>query len=373
MTRSEACTVPPSPAYSCTVPATPTPLPTRPQRRRGNTRFRKSRVFTNRPPRQRPSRLAAKRRVVLLGPFGEPLTTPTGVGLEMPFRFSTKYQDAETGLLYYGYRYYDPITGRWPSRDPSAEEGGINLYGAMGNAPVNYIDCLGLEWFRPFRTGKARSDVGGDCGDTVRDLAKKLRLDPAEYKKWLKPAYAFSDPLPSSVDAKLTKPSVFTVPNTVVVSYGDTRPNLFAGLKNSTTGVIDNLKEVASDYAKEGYSISHLANTGTNGTDLSLIQAALGGEDVVIWAHGGHGSLEGLGVNSNATLGWITALNIKQNHKFSEVILYACYQGNRSNDWLTLIAPGGHLRAWTGLLKAGRNSDLLGGTNYEDLQTWTKK
>jgi len=38
-----------------------------------------------------------------------------------PFRFSTKYQDDETGLLYYGYRYCDPNTGRWNSRDPIAE------------------------------------------------------------------------------------------------------------------------------------------------------------------------------------------------------------------------------------------------------------
>ena len=30
-----------------------------------------------------------------------------------PFRFSTKYQDDETDLLYYGYRYYDASKGRW--------------------------------------------------------------------------------------------------------------------------------------------------------------------------------------------------------------------------------------------------------------------
>jgi RHS repeat-associated protein len=35
-----------------------------------------------------------------------------------PFRFSTKYQDDETDLLYYGYRYYNAGTGRWLSRDP---------------------------------------------------------------------------------------------------------------------------------------------------------------------------------------------------------------------------------------------------------------
>jgi hypothetical protein len=47
-------------------------------------------------------------------------------------------------LAYYGYRYYDPKTGRWPSRDPIEEEGGINLYGFVGNDPVGRIDKFGL-------------------------------------------------------------------------------------------------------------------------------------------------------------------------------------------------------------------------------------
>ena len=42
-------------------------------------------------------------------------------------RFSTKYYDAETDLYYYGYRYYSPSLGRWISRDPIEEEGGLNL------------------------------------------------------------------------------------------------------------------------------------------------------------------------------------------------------------------------------------------------------
>jgi RHS repeat-associated protein len=44
------------------------------------------------------------------------------------FGFSTKYEDVETGLLYYGYRYYDPVTGRWPSRDPLGDEAFFNQY-----------------------------------------------------------------------------------------------------------------------------------------------------------------------------------------------------------------------------------------------------
>jgi len=45
------------------------------------------------------------------------------------FRFSTKYHDDETGLYYYGYRYYKPQLGRWPSRDPIGEVGSHVLLG----------------------------------------------------------------------------------------------------------------------------------------------------------------------------------------------------------------------------------------------------
>ncbi|MCH8541890.1 MAG: RHS repeat-associated core domain-containing protein [Opitutales bacterium] len=48
-------------------------------------------------------------------------------------------------VSYYGFRYYDPETGRWPNRDPIEEEGGLNLYGFVGNDGVNAWDVLGLQ------------------------------------------------------------------------------------------------------------------------------------------------------------------------------------------------------------------------------------
>jgi len=57
------------------------------------------------------------------GPFGELIRATGPMAKVNPFRFSTKYQDEETGLVYYGYRYYDPGTGRWPNRDPLGEPG----------------------------------------------------------------------------------------------------------------------------------------------------------------------------------------------------------------------------------------------------------
>ena len=46
----------------------------------------------------------------------------------------------------YGYRYYDPLTGRWPNRDPIEEDGGDNLYGFVGNDGVDRWDPIGLRW-----------------------------------------------------------------------------------------------------------------------------------------------------------------------------------------------------------------------------------
>ena len=62
-----------------------------------------------------------------------------------PFRFSTKFTDNETGLVYYGRRYYCPSQGRFLGRDPIDERGGLNLFGFVGNNPVNRWDYLGME------------------------------------------------------------------------------------------------------------------------------------------------------------------------------------------------------------------------------------
>jgi len=79
------------------------------------------------------------------GPFGELLHAEGGMALLNPFRFSTKFQDDETGLLYYGHRYLSTSTGRWLSRDPIAERGGDNLYSVVCNDTINALDRLGQE------------------------------------------------------------------------------------------------------------------------------------------------------------------------------------------------------------------------------------
>jgi RHS repeat-associated protein len=72
-----------------------------------------------------------------------------------PFRFSTKYTDEDTDLVYYGLRYYNPKIGRFINRDPIGESGGINLNAFVSNNPVNSYDYLGL--------------TGEDCDEEEED------------------------------------------------------------------------------------------------------------------------------------------------------------------------------------------------------------
>ena len=87
----------------------------------------------------RTSRVRSKPRISIGGPFGEVIKI-TGTASGLPFRFSTKYQDDETGLLFYGYRYYQLGTGHWSSRDPLEEQAGMNLYECVHNNPICSID-----------------------------------------------------------------------------------------------------------------------------------------------------------------------------------------------------------------------------------------
>jgi RHS repeat-associated protein len=118
-----------------------------------------------------------------------------------PFRFSTKYQDDETDLIYYGYRYYNASMGRWLSTDPivadlafadqqpdltedveEAERNTGDLLGFLRNDPIGEFDKLGLWGGDPPSPGMlvdwAKFKVGG-----LR-LAKTQRLTTEHLKNF---------------------------------------------------------------------------------------------------------------------------------------------------------------------------------------------
>ncbi len=109
-------------------------------------------------------------------PFGNRVTN-AGPSVELcPFGFSSKYLDVESGMAYYGYRYYLSALGRWLNRDPIGEQGGVNLYGMAGNAPVNRWDYLGLASSAYDAIATVRRTVGNPFGTygtiTIKAVAK---------------------------------------------------------------------------------------------------------------------------------------------------------------------------------------------------------
>ena len=103
-------------------------------------------------------------------PYGN-MTTRTGSErLRNPFRFSSKYTDDETDLIYYGFRYYSPEMGRWLSKDPLGDAAFFHrfthgmrsrdrarwgryavapAYVFIDNSPICYVDEFGLKHGNP--------------------------------------------------------------------------------------------------------------------------------------------------------------------------------------------------------------------------------
>ena len=90
--------------------------------------------------------IPAKSRTTNEGPFGELIRSTGPMAKANPIRFSTKYQDDESDLLYYGYRHYKANTGAWINRDPLTERGGKNLYSFVRNNPIGLVDRDGRQY-----------------------------------------------------------------------------------------------------------------------------------------------------------------------------------------------------------------------------------
>jgi len=101
--------------------------------------------------------------------FGETLRASGDMASAVLFRFSTKTTDLEDGFLYYGFRYYNPMLGRFMGRDPIREKGGLHLYAFVANNGVNHWDVLGhIEAHSDLYTdeyGPGGDGFGGDGSD----------------------------------------------------------------------------------------------------------------------------------------------------------------------------------------------------------------
>ena len=91
---------------------------------------------------------------------------PIFIGKTPDYRYAGLFFHEQSGLYLAVFRLYDPTSGRWISRDPIGEEGGINLFSYADNSPVTETDVAGL--FSWSQINSSILDITGGCSESKR-------------------------------------------------------------------------------------------------------------------------------------------------------------------------------------------------------------
>ncbi|MCC6281047.1 MAG: RHS repeat-associated core domain-containing protein, partial [Saprospiraceae bacterium] len=92
------------------------------------------------------------------------------------YRYSGKERDEESGLYYYGARYYAPWMGRWCSCDPAGAKAGLNTFLFVKNNPIILIDIFGLSDSEYLKDNikQTVSDISNDTLETGKSIVNGL-------------------------------------------------------------------------------------------------------------------------------------------------------------------------------------------------------
>ena len=94
-----------------------------------------------------------------------------------------------TGLYYFRARWYEPVTGRWLSKDPIGISGGLNQYVAFENNPIIYIDPTGLRGAPPasvvnHQTKRAQESLAANFLKELSPFGPERPRSPRSEMKW---------------------------------------------------------------------------------------------------------------------------------------------------------------------------------------------
>jgi hypothetical protein len=260
----------------------------------------------------------------------------------------------------YGQRYYEPEFGLWMDRDLIENKKDTNLYGFIGNNPIDRSDYLGmwriivekntagLEITNAYRIVVADSD-----GDTVTALVtllgtKGLHLDTADALKVSVPPPGTTTPgdvigwlrfdkdetkAPGS-ESQIVKGCKYRVPNRVLLTHGNGM-----GIASTATKARTMAAPFLTDLKTKGFLVEERTDTVEDDPgNISLIM----GYPIAVWVHEGHGLVAG-SLNFTGYSTGRTATDFKPDYKLSSIYLISCYAAKQATQWKTLVASGGSM------------------------------
>jgi len=233
-------------------------------------------------------------------PFGESMAEQRRSGsFNNPYKFNGKELDEETGLYYYGARYYNPKTSVFISVDPLAEST-MTPYQYTYQNPVRYIDPTGMSGEDPPQKSGNYINHDTQSFTIYRNVYFESEADYQANKNAMEQWNSFSGKSTFTTNDKL-KYSLYLDLNPIILeegkSFEDAMTNDPNGLSIRELGDSDYLMVAKSwnDQFVDGKGLSHnaqggkntagLTNTGTN----EIIQRVLVATDNTRAHEIGHG------------------------------------------------------------------------------------
>ena len=278
-------------------------------------------------------------------PFGNTLRATGPAAESNSLRFSTQFADDVTRRVKYLYRDYDAGVGRWASRDPIEEKGGVSLYANCANDLSGNVDSLGL-WIIK-RDGKDRADAIAEPHDTIRGLAAIVRLNPDEWKKWLKVVKVYRSLFDLDTPLSMCCRDSFTIPNTAYLDAA----SYAAGPVGF--GLMAYAWTLNSIWTSEKLKVVY---TSTWSTSKSSITAHLSSDNIYKFAYIGHGAsgqLTGLtDPTGTGTSAGIMAAGSYTPYHIAEMRMIACESNDDASMWKKNVSKAGILQTVKGKLSA---------------------
>jgi RHS repeat-associated protein len=227
-------------------------------------------------------------------PYGR--TTKVSGNLEADFGFTGFYRHQASGLSLTLYRAYDANLGRWLSRDPIAENGGINLYAYVANNPIGFVDPYGLFLGTPLSAGEFFGSAFSGAGTGLFYAGKGLATAPYRLGQGVVSGY---QQIGGLIGDAIVDPTFGSDLSNMASNPWQTTQAAGSAALDIGRGIVQDVKCKAQSSEGRGELWGDLAFATFSGAALNSPNVNVG-----IAVHGPHHSFGSLGRLSHVQMNW---------------------------------------------------------------------